>query len=257
MEEIKRNHSLLIERERLASLGHLMGGIAHNFKTPIMAISGRTQNLEALISEYDESLDDEKVTKEDFREIAKEMMDEVEKINSHMTYISDIITTVKDQTIERDDYEHSFFTIAELIKRMKILIQHELIRNNCELVYDQQVDDDTYINGDINSFLQIIDCMIINAIHAYAGARGKIWLKISKSSGDVVFSVRDEANGIPENVQDKLFKQMVTTKGKDGTGLGLYISHTTIVGRYEGNMWFDSTPGKGSEFFVSVPLKKR
>jgi len=67
------------------------------------------------------------------------------------------------------------------------------------------------------------------------------------------YSVRDEAGGIPEDVQEKLFKQMTTTKGKDGTGLGLYISHSTVVGRYKGKMWFETTIGQGSEFFISIP----
>ena len=173
-----------------------------------------------------------------------------------MSYISEIITTVKDQTVERDYDTHASFTIVELIRRMKILLQHELVSNNCELIYDLQIDDAAQIPGDINSILQVIDCMVINAIHAYEGAGGQIWLKLSNTPDSVVFSVRDEANGIPQDIQDKLFKQMVTTKGRDGTGLGLYISHTTIVGRYNGKMWFDSAPGKGSEFFISIPLRK-
>ena len=254
MEEIKRNHAMLIERERLASLGQLMGGIAHNFKTPIMAISARTQNMEALVDECAESLGNDSVTKEDYQEIANEMREEIHKINSHMSYISEIITTVKDQTVKRDDDVNTSFTIGELIRRIQILLQHELVKNDCELVYDLQIDDNALLSADINSIVQIVDCMIINAIHAYEGGRGKIWLTISQTPQSVVFSVRDEGSGIPMDVQDKLFKQMVTTKGKDGTGLGLYISHTTIVGRYNGDMWFDSAPGEGSEFFISIPM---
>ena len=255
MEEIKRNHAMLIERERLASLGQLMGGIAHNLKTPIMAISGRTHNMEALINECEESLGNESVTVEDYQEIAKEMREEIVNINSHMSYISEIITTVKDQTVERDYDVNSSFTIVELVRRIKILLQHELVSNGCELIYRLQIEDGDQIPGDINSILQVIDCIIINAIHAYEGAGGKIWMKVSYTPEDVIFSIRDEAGGIPQDVQDKLFKQMITTKGRDGTGLGLYISHTTIVGRYNGKMWFDSIPGKGSEFFISIPLR--
>lgn len=58
METIKNNQDILMERERLAGLGQLIGGIAHNLKTPIMSIAGATQGLENLIKEYDESIDD-------------------------------------------------------------------------------------------------------------------------------------------------------------------------------------------------------
>jgi len=255
MEEIQRNHIRLIEQERLASLGQLIGGIAHNLKTPIMAMSGRTQNLEALIHEYEVSAGDEKVTAEDHKEIAREMKEEVGSIQNQISYISEIITTVKEQTTKYEDDYQETFTIDELVRRIRILMQHELIRNNCELIDDIQTDDETRMTGDINSFVQVIDNIIINAIYAYEGKHGKIWLKISGTPEDVIISVRDEAKGIPPDVQEKLFKQMITTKGKDGTGLGMYISYSTIVGRYEGKMWFETTQGQGSEFFISIPLR--
>jgi len=255
MEEIRQNQIRLIEQERLASIGQLMGGIAHNLKTPIMAISGRMQNLESLIAEYESSAGYEKVTADDHREIAREMKAEIENIDSQLSYISEIITTVKDQTIKFNDEIEDSFTIGELDRRIRILIHHELVRNNCELFDDIQVDEDMKMTGDVNSFVQIVNNVILNAIHAYDGAHGHIWLTLSKTKNDVVLSIRDEAGGIPLDVQDKLFKQMITTKGKDGTGLGLYISHSTVVGRYGGKMWFDSVPGAGSEFFISIPLK--
>jgi len=254
MEEIKKNHLMLIERERLASLGQLIGGIAHNLKTPIMATSGRAHNLDALINEYEESLDDDNVTKDDHREIIGEMRDEVNNIESHMSYISEIITTVKEQTLKLNEEAYESFTVEELVRRIRILMQHELIRNNCELIYEKNIDDETIINGDINSLVQVVDNTIINAIHAYEGERGKIWMKITQAQRDIVISVKDEAGGIPKDIQEKLFQQMITSKGKDGTGLGLYISHSTVVGKYGGDMWFKSVEGQGSEFFISVPL---
>ncbi|NCC76033.1 MAG: ATP-binding protein, partial [Clostridia bacterium] len=63
-------------------------------------------------------------------------------------------------------------------------------------------------------------------------------------------------SGIPTAVRDKLFREMVTTKGKLGTGLGLYMSHATIKGKFGGRMWFDSEPGKGTRFFIELPLAR-
>ena len=257
MEEIKQNHIRLIEQEHLASLGQLIGGIAHNLKTPIMAMSGRTQNLEALIEEYEESVGDEKVTAEDHIEIAKEMKNEVLNIQTHISYISEIITTVKEQTNKFDEDNLDVFTISELVRRVQILMHHELIRSNCELIYDEQMDGNNIINGDINAIVQVVDNIIINSMNAYGGKPGRIWLTIFRAHEDIIISIKDKAGGIPPDIQEKLFKQMVTTKGKNGTGLGLYISYSTVVGRYGGEMWFKTTPGQGSEFFVMIPLEKR
>lgn len=257
MEEIKRNQSMLIERERLASLGQLMGGIAHNLKTPIMAISGRTESISVLIDEYVDSLSDGEVTIEDHLEIAKEMRQEIDKIRNHMAYISDIITAVKDQTVKFNAGTYESFTIGELIKRVNILMQHELIRHNCELVYEILASKDFEVRGDINALVQIVDNIIMNSIQAYnsKGSQGKIRFKIAQTQKEIIFMISDDAGGIPKDVQEKLFRQMITTKGKDGTGLGLYISFSTIIGVFGGKMWFNSIEGQGTEFIVSLPFK--
>ena len=88
-----------MERERLASLGQLIGGIAHNLKTPIMSISGAAEGIQDLIKEYDASIGDPEVTQEDHHEIAKDMAVWVEKIRSHTEYMSDVITAVKGQAV--------------------------------------------------------------------------------------------------------------------------------------------------------------
>ena len=97
METIKNNQDILMERERLAGLGQLIGGIAHNLKTPIMSIAGATQGLENLIKEYDESIDDPLVNSQDHHDIARDMEEWIPKIRAHLEYMSDIITTVKGQ----------------------------------------------------------------------------------------------------------------------------------------------------------------
>ena len=105
----------------------------------------------------------------------------------------------------------------------------------------------------MNSLVQIFDNMIVNSIHAYEGKEGIIKLEIAMQDDDVIFALKDQGKGIPPAVQDRLFKEMVTTKGKGGTGLGLYMSFATIKGRFNGNMWFESLPGSGTTFFLSIP----
>ena len=80
VESLQRNHEILMEKERLASLGQLIGGIAHNLKTPIMSISGGIEGLKDLIDEYSDSIGDSSVNPQDHREIAREMMNWIDKI---------------------------------------------------------------------------------------------------------------------------------------------------------------------------------
>ena len=258
METIKNNQDILMERERLAGLGQLIGGIAHNLKTPIMSIAGATQGLENLIKEYDESIDDPLVNSQDHHDIARDMEEWIPKIRAHLEYMSDIITTVKGQAVaslsENDTEE---FTVMELIKRVNILMKHELKNAYIYLNVLMKIDENQIIHGNVNVLVQVVNNMISNAIQAYDGKHDQnIQLEISKDSGNVIFSVTDFAGGLPKEVQDRLFKEMVTTKGKNGTGLGLYMSYSNIKAHFGGDITYKTEDGKGTTFNILIPINK-
>ena len=255
METIKNNQDILVERERLASLGQLIGGIAHNLKTPIMSISGAAEGLTDLVKEYDSSIDDPEVNSQDHHDIAKDMSEWIVKIKEYTEYMSDIITAVKGQAVTLSETENISFDIDELVKRVDILMKHELKNALIYMNVQMNAPKNTKINGDINSLVQVINNMISNAIQAYNGkTEQNIDLILNKSDGNLIISVRDYGCGLPQKVQDKLFKEMITTKGKNGTGLGLYMSYSTIKAHFNGNITFESEEGKGTTFNIILPL---
>ena len=253
MQTIREKQEILMGQERLASLGQLIGGIAHNLKTPIMSISGGIEGIKDLAEEYMDSVGDESVTEDDHREIAGEILSWVEKIKPHCSYMSDIISAVKGQAVKFNTSGFLSFTIDEVVKRIDILLKHELIRYHATMQTSVDVDRMTEVKGDINSLVQVLDNLIINAIQSYQGENGKILFKVVKAGSNVIFIIADEGSGISDELKDRLFKEMVTTKGKDGTGLGLFMSYSTIKGKFEGDMWFESELGKGTTFYVSIP----
>lgn len=254
MEQIQNNQSLLMERERLASLGQLIGGIAHNLKTPIMSISGATEGLTDLIKEYDESIGDPEVTNEDHHAIAKDMSEWVDKIKTHTAYMSDVITAVKGQAVTLSENQHITFDIDELVKRVDILMKHELKNALITLNISINTDKNTALHGDITSLVQVINNMISNSIQAYNGKPNEsIELIVNKEKNNLVISVKDHGCGLPEEVKKKLFKEMITTKGKNGTGLGLFMSYSTIRAHFNGDITFESN-SNGTTFNIIIPI---
>lgn len=255
METIKNNQDILMERERLASLGQLIGGIAHNLKTPIMSISGAAEGLTDLVKEYDSSIDDPEVNSQDHHDIAKDMSEWIVKIKEYTEYMSDIITAVKGQAVTLSETENISFDIDELVKRVDILMKHELKNALIYMNVQMKAPKTTKIHGDINSLVQVINNMISNAIQAYNGkTEQNIDLILEKSNENLIISVKDYGCGLPQKVQDKLFKEMITTKGKNGTGLGLYMSYSTIKAHFNGNITFETEEGKGTTFNIILPL---
>ena len=254
MQALKDNQDILIERERLASLGQLIGGIAHNLKSPIMSISGATEGLTDLIKEYEESIVDKDVTIDDHLAIANDMKDWISKIKSYLEYMSDIITAVKGQAVTLSENTVDSFTVEELTKRVDILMKHELKKALITLNLDLKVPTSLMIHGNINGLVQVINNMISNAIQAYKGKEGQtIDLIITQEKNDVIVSVRDYAGGLPKEVQEKLFKEMITTKGKDGTGIGLFMSYSNIRAHFNGDITYSTEEGKGTIFNIILP----
>ena len=255
VDQLHSSQETLMESERLASLGQLIGGIAHNLKTPIMSISGALEGLSGLIKEYEESIDDPDVTSQDHHDIAKDMSEWISKIKDYTEYMSDIITAVKGQAVTLSEADSVHFTLDELVKRVDILMKHELKNALIYLNISMKTDEHTVINGDINSLVQVINNMISNAIQAYNGETNKnIELILESDNKNVYIRVKDFACGMPQTVQDKLFKEMITTKGKNGTGLGLYMSYSTIKAHFNGDITFESEEGKGTTFTIVLPL---
>ena len=253
IEAIKEQQAILIEQERLASLGQLIGGIAHNLKTPIMSISGGIEALKDLAYEYRDSIGDRSVNDQDHKEIAKEMLTWLEKMKPYCAYMSDVISAVKGQAVQMISTNTVKFTVDEVVKRVELLLKHELKKYHCVLNVNSHVDVSTELKGEINNLVQVFDNIIINAMQAYDGENGTIDLEIVRSGDNVEFTIKDYGKGIPKNVADRLFKEMITTKGKNGTGLGLYMSYATIRGRFGGNMSFVTKEGCGTTFFISIP----
>jgi C4-dicarboxylate-specific signal transduction histidine kinase len=227
-----------------------LDGIAHNLKTPIFSIAGAMEGLEDLIKEYQDSISDSTVTIEDHKDIAKDMRDWTDKISSYLSYMTDIITAIQMQTSGNNSTENDSFTIKSLIKYINILMRYELKQNLIDLKISNKVDDDKIIYGNINSLIQVLNNLISNAIQAYPQNEENkiIELNIYQKDKNFYIEVRDYAGGIPNEVANKLFKEMITTKGKNGTGLGLFISYTNIKTQFGGDLTFCTEQRKRNYF---------
>ena len=290
MENLKDSQSILMEKERLATLGQMIGGVAHNLKTPIMSIAGATEGLDDLVNEYEKSVEDADVTVEDHHAIANDMRNWIAKIRSYDTYMSDIITAVKGQAVNMNENQNDSFTVEELISRVNILMRHELKEALVSINEQIEVDKHTKIHGNINSLVQVVNNLISNAIQSYgpldttmevSRVTGSSFIKgdgadlgsgksigqkisnvstsrtidliISKKSDNIVISVLDHGCGMTKEIQNKLFKEMITTKGHNGSGLGLFMSYSTIKGNFQGDMSFTSEVGEGTTFNIMLP----
>ncbi|WP_081926959.1 sensor histidine kinase [Pseudobacteroides cellulosolvens] len=252
IKSINEQQAMILEKERLASLGQMIGGIAHNLNSPIMTIACLIDTLNNLANEYKNSIGDRDVTNEDHIEIANEILDCINKISPQCSYMSKIISNVKLQAVKLNESSTESFTIDELIKTLNIKLNHNMPENSL-IIPQIQVEKHLKIQGDINSLIQVLDNLLQNACESYQDDYGSVDFIVQKDNNNIKFIIKDNGKGIPVEVKSKIFKEMITTKGKNGTGIGLYMSYSTIKGRFGGDIWFESDGDKGTAFYITVP----
>ncbi|MDQ2087879.1 substrate-binding domain-containing protein [Herbivorax sp. ANBcel31] len=258
--ERENMQKVLLESERLASLGHLIGGISHNLMTPIMSISGATSVIEDLVNEYKESIGDSNVTNVDHHEISDEMKMWIKRLKDYNSYMSGVISTVKRQAVQLNSDTTNEFSVSELIDKVEFLVQNSIKLKKCNLNIETNINTKILIEGALANLVQIIDNLIINAVESYDEKDENAYrvnMFVYLDGNMVVFKIRDYGRGIFSEYKDKIFKHMITSKGKNGTGLSLLLSYSTIKGKYRGEMWFEDAKDGGTAFYISIPAKKQ
>ena len=257
MQQLQDSQARMMEQERLASLGQMIGGLAHNLKTPIMSISGCISAVENLVEECRDSLEDPDVTADDYREIFKEMEQWFEKVRESSSYMSDIITAIKGQAANVNTHVDAMFTTEELIKRSMLLMRHELMSSGSRVITETEENCTYTIRGDVNNLVQVLNNLLSNAIYSQKQVGGgDIVIGVKKDEDNLKIYVKDTGTGISAGVKERLFRAMVTNKGAHGTGLGLYISDAVVKGKFGGNMWVEDNPEGGAIVGVSIPLSE-
>jgi signal transduction histidine kinase len=142
-----------------------------------------------------------------------------------------------------------------MVNDLHVITQNEQKKNGC--TFESDVKDEIEIYGERTKLGQVLTNIVVNAIQAYSGngKKGSVKLTAFQKDKNVCrIEIADQAGGIPEKVQKYLFKNIMTTKGAKGTGLGLYLAGSVIKGIYRGEIWFEVEKGVGTTFIIEIPM---
>ncbi len=220
----------LQDKERLASLGLLAAGVAHEVNTPLTGISSYAQLLLAETSE-----DDPKYR------LLKKMEQQTFRASNLVNSLLDLIANRprSREIVNLDDLVVATVALHEdLLAAKKIRIHTELAPLK--------------VRGNFHDLQQVLTNVLLNARDAVADG-GNIWVSVAEERDCAVIRVKDDGTGIPSDMLGRIFEPLVTTKrGQGGTGLGLAISRR-IIAAANGEIDVASTPGQGAEFSIKLP----
>lgn len=238
LKELKETQLQLINSEKMASLGQLVAGVAHEINTPVASIKSNNGILAKLIPQIKDT------------EIA-DLMQEINLIDSEaIERISKIVVSLK-KFVRLDEAELQEADINKELDLTLDLIRHET-KNRIEVI--KNYGNLPLVRCYPNMLNQVFTNILINACQAIEGS-GKIIITTSYEGETLTVSIKDTGKGIPENEISKIFTAGFTTKGVGvGTGLGLAIS-AKIIEKHNGKIIVNSELDHGSEFVITIHSK--
>lgn len=250
--ELNRQQDQLIVSEKMAALGRITAGIAHEINSPLGGIMNSLRTTRGYVEEYKASAGDPEITAEDHLAIAADMLGALTLAENAAAKVAQFVRSIKTQTRPGEGQKTTFEPAAE-IDATVVLLQHRLKKDNIG-VYTE-LERDATITGDQGKFALIIQNLVVNAADAYDGEAGEIWVRLFRRDDMLHVEVEDHGCGIPEDIQGRIFDYLFTTKdvGK-GTGLGLAMVHSVVTSDFGGQIELDSEVGRGTTFRLTLPL---
>jgi two-component system, NtrC family, sensor kinase len=267
LEELRTAQDRLVQTEKLASLGQLTAGIAHEIKNPLNFVN----NFSALSAELVEELRQllavvalEPKTRADVDDVARLLKGNLEKVAQHGKRADSIVKNMLLHS-RQGSMERATVDLNALVEESLNLAYHGARAENQEFKIKLERSFDPAA-GEVDLFPQEITRVLLNLISNgfYAAMKRKAEMRdgyepalaaATRDLGDrVEIRIRDNGNGIPPEVRDKMFNPFFTTKPPgEGTGLGLSLSYDIIVKQHAGSIEVDTRPGEFTEFRVILP----
>ena len=268
LEELRTAQDRLVQTEKLASLGQLTAGIAHEIKNPLNFVNNFSSVSVELIDELRQALTGATVNdklREEINEIADMLQGNLDKVVQHGKRADSIVKNMLLHS-RTGSGEHRPVDINAVVEESLNLAYHgaRAEKQGFNITLDRSFDPTA---GEVDLFPQEITRVLLNLISNgfYAATKRKdqtgdngyepILAAATKNLGDrVEIRIRDNGTGIPPEVKDKMFNPFFTTKpAGEGTGLGLSISHDIIVKQHAGSIEVDTRPGEFTEFRIVLP----
>lgn len=254
-EELKHAMKELIEKEKLASLGSLVSGIAHEINTPLGVAVSAGSFLEDQLKRSHQSLTTGKMTKADLVDNMSSINEGVDIINKNLHRAASLVKSFKQIAVDQNIEEKVDFHPNAYANTILLSLQPALKRGQYKITVN--CDPEMKIQNYPGAFSQVITNLIMNSlVHGFSETgEGDIHINIFKESERLILIYSDNGKGIPSDVLPKIFDPFFTTnRTKGGSGLGLNIVYNIVTNLLEGNIKCSSTLGEGTIFKIDMPL---
>ncbi|GAA5180933.1 GAF domain-containing sensor histidine kinase [Niveibacterium umoris] len=254
MDLLTHTRDTLLEREKLAALGGLVAGIAHEVNTPLGVAVTASSTLRERLAEMRTDFANGRLTRASFAAFSEQAEDALTLLASNLDRANRLIRDFKRTAVDQVAGVRDRFVLAEVLESLVTSLRPETKR--VPVTPRVECDASLVIDGYAGVIAQIVANLIVNSCrHAFAAhAEPSIQIVVTGDGDRVRLEYADNGHGIAPELQTRVFEPFFTTRRNDGgTGLGLNIVHNLVVGKLGGEISLESRPGEGVRFEIEFP----
>ena len=254
-QDLQSAQKKLILSEKMASLGQLVAGVAHEINTPlgncVTALSFNADTLEELKRKYA----DQKLTATDFRQFLSSSSESMQLMEKNLMRAAELMRTFKNVAVSQSVEEVSSFRLKQHIEEVLLTLNPQMRHSKIDVSID--VDEGIEVKSFAGAYYQLMSNLILNSVrHAFPDKKGHISIKIEKQAEALYFSYSDDGAGMDPQTLNKIFDPFFTTKrGAGGTGLGMYMIYNIVTQLLGGSIKASSVQGEGTQFEILLPIE--
>ncbi len=253
VEKLKQAQSKLIQSEKMASLGRMVAGFAHEVNTPIGIAVGAASHCSDAVKQLFELLEQDEVLEEELEDGLATIGQAADLTLSNLNRAAELIRSFKRTSVDQSSEKPRNFNFQELIQDVINSLRNTFKRTQIGFVVE--CPEQLNLDGIPGAYTQVLTNLIMNSyIHAFAhGAEaGNIGVRVQEPSNSrLILEYWDSGAGMDEETQDRIFEPFFTTnRGDGGSGLGLYICYNIVTTQLAGSITCESVPGEGARFYI-------
>ncbi|RTZ17669.1 ATP-binding protein [Vibrio aquaticus] len=254
MAQLQKAQEQLVEQEKLAALGGLVAGVAHEVNTPLGIAVTATSVIREATKDLHTAFNDQTLTSVQFEEKIQQLADGSAMLETNLARAAKLIRDFKQTAVDQVSESRSQFVIAHTLEALIASLHPETRKIPVTPII--QGDETLQMNSLPGVITQIISNLVLNSvIHAFSdNDEPTILISFHQSETNIVFEYTDNGCGVAPDLHHKIFEPFYTTRrGKGGSGLGLNLVFNLIKQKLKGDLTFDSELGKGIKLVITVP----
>jgi signal transduction histidine kinase len=259
IDEVEMARNELLQSEKMASLGRMVAGFAHEINTPIGIAVGAISNGEGALNEIDRMLESEEVSEEALRAALATLRQGDQLAISNLRRAAALVQSFKRTSIDQASDEEREFSLRELVDDVFSALHNQLKRTQVNATV--HCPESLKIKGAPGLLEQVLTNLMMNSlVHGFDNGllAGNITVEVSLANNRLMIDYSDTGAGMSEVVLNKIFEPFFTTRrGQGGSGLGMYICYSIVTARLGGTIRCESQPGAGTRFLIEYPVRAK